>query len=705
MWKRFTASILCLASAIMSFACGFVEIPGQNNTYMFKTYDMVVDTWNEENKTINANVDFWYRYTKGNIDKETIKEALYKSSIDDINNGQNGFYRYLNSTNDTDALRYWTINKKLIEKMGDSWYYPKQSDKDEVYGMVNELESLYGNCTSPLLKERFFYIYMRSAFYLRDYERCQKIWENCELPWQDNDTKRKCYLYYAGALFYSGETCRAADIYGEESDWQSLLYFKKDVDFLRQLYQHNPNSKAFLFFVQNYENSYQDGKTAEAANFTGLCNQILSENKTDNPALWQSALAHIAFLDGNLTKALELIGKAVDMKGDDIVIDNTRMLKLLYNAANTNAVDYDDKLYADLQWIQKRVIGLDHMWANNGKGFKHCLNILARVVFKYAFPHYVDTGNHKMAAAMLNFYDEAYCYDHEYRDKMRKGLEGKGSLEYSTFYFNYLDTTSVENVKDYLAFVKSGGKTNLEKSLIRCGYVNESMMNELIGTKYIRVHNYDSAIIYLEKVKPDFKNRQNITDYLKKNPFLENWIGSNDEKGKIYGKYNPAAKYESSCTKLQFCMIMKAIEEKLRNSEEKEKAILYYAYAVGLEQSENWCWALTQYGKSSSYWIGGLYQNFQSIESLQTYDNGWDYKSSRAYVMQQRLNNINNCLDNAERLANNNELAARCQYMRAAIEPDRRHAAEYYRHISEKYTNTKFISNEKRHCSILADYR
>lgn len=705
MWKRFIVSVACLMVAMASFACGYVTVAGADYTYMFKTYDEVIDSWWVD-ASREANIDFWCKYTNGRVGKQDVEIALYDLDVEGVKDKTNAFFKYLHDTKDKEALLYWELNKTLLAKMGDSWYYPKPAEKDEFMRTVERVEKFGAECQSQVLKDRVMYLYMRVMFYLRDYKTCKSVWENNARQWLDDDMKKRCLMYYAGALFYSDETTKAADIYADNEDWESLRYFKCNAEFMKKLYSSNPNSKAFLFFVQNYLNKFQDKKGLEdSKDFSKLCEKIVSENKTDNPALWQSALAHMTFLSGDLEEAIEMIEKAVEMKGDSVVSGNARMLRLLYHAADTTAKDYADKLYMDLPWMLEKVYNAEDLWANNGQGFEHSLNMLSRTIFKYAFPHYVDAGNHNMAAALLNVYDEVFCYDKDERNKKRKDPNDLGSWEYSTYYFNYLDTTSIENVKDFLEFVKAGGNTKLEKALVQKGYVSESMINELIGTKYMRVHNYSSAIEYLEKVRPFFWNKQNITEFLERNPFMENWVYAKDEKGCAYNQYDPAKQYSSNPGKLQFCRIMRDLEQKLKSSSDKEEnAISSYAYAVGIEQSENWCWALTQYARSDS-WFEGLYSTFRNLESLQQEDNGWDYKTSRSYMLQKRYNMIYSHLANAESQTGSNELLARCQYMRAAIELDRSFAGQYYRSLSNRYAGTRFVGNERRHCDLLSDYR
>ena len=114
---------------------------------------------------------------------------------------------------------------------------------------------------------------------------------------------------------------------------------------------------------------------SDVKKFTDFCKQVLKEKKTDNPAMWQAALAHIAFLDRDYAKAIEMIEKACNMDGDQIVKDNARFLRLVYHAADTKASNYDDLLYVDLPWLLKKVNETDEYYSKNGNGYAHFINI------------------------------------------------------------------------------------------------------------------------------------------------------------------------------------------------------------------------------------------------------------------------------------------------------------------------------------------
>ena len=132
----------------------------------------------------------------------------------------------------------------------------------------------------------------------------------------------------------------------------------------------------------------------------------------------------------------------------------------------------------------------------------------------------------------------------------------------------------------------------------------------------------------------------------------------------------------------------------------EQRALCHYAYAVGLEQSHDWCWALTQYASGCSYWYGRYYQSENEYS-----DNGWDYLKSVAYSNQIRYKEINEYLEKAEKLSGNRELTARCQYMRGYIEPEISDKQQYRARLAKNFADTKFHRNEMTHCYYLSMYR
>lgn len=702
MWKKFIVSLLCLAACSFAFACSYCP-PEIDGLYMFRTYYQIRSyDFLEEDAARESNVNFWYAYVDGHVDKKSIEEALYNGSKKDVKSGKYSFFNYLRQNNDADALRYWELTKRFAEFNSDPWYYPSKDDLLELRQLAQQIQTAGNICKDPRLKERYMLQLMRISFYLREYFLCCDVWENHSGQWLDKDMERRCCSYYAGALFHTGYLVESADHFADLEEWESLSYFDDNVDFMRSLYEEVPCSKAFEYFIQNFENHYQDmGKLLDSKSFVELCEQVLKEKRTDNPALWQSAVAHIAFLDGDVKTAVRLIEKASGMKGTPMVMENVRILRLLYHAADHDADNYDEKINEDLPWMLKKLYDLEDFWAENGNGEHHYVNMIRRILFHHLLPHYAAQGNSNMEVALLNAFDEAYCYNKEGRELARKDKVTEGNFDYATFSFAYLDTTSIEKVLQFLDFVKSTGKTALEKNLIKQGYVRESQIYELIGTKYMRIHDYETALQYFQKVSSSFWIKQNVAEYLDRNPFEEKWFERQTEKGISCQQYNPAQLYAANPTKIQFCQIMLELKKLAETAADIElRALCHYAYAAGLEQSQEWSWALTQYVSGSGCWDGVYYQSDEDFV-----DNGWDYLRSVAYAKQQLYKEIGMHLDKAEKLTSNRELIARCQYLRSYIEPDASRQQQYRRHLANDFTDTRFHRNEMLHCDYLSMYR
>lgn len=701
MWRKFIVSLALLSLSIHAYPCYYWS-PEIDGLYMFKTYSQYAGSYYSESLEREQNVDFWYTYVNGNVSKKDIESALYEGRKDDITTGRYAFFRYLQQTRDSLVIRYWTITKLFAEYTSDPWYYPTKADRQTMTQLAQEVLMLEKECNKAELKERYMMQLMRISFYLGDYDLCAQLWKMYEGNFKDKQMEQKCRSYYAGTLFYSGQYTEAADLYAEAEDWGSLHYYRAETDFMRSLYQAKPSSKAFEYFVQEYLNDYQDNRAMiDSRPFVKLCEQVLKEKKSDNLVLWQSALAHVAFLDGDVKKAVNMIERASNMGGSPMAIENMRMLRLLYHAADGDVPNYDDKINQDLPFLLQKLGGLENFWAENNNGEHHYVNMTRRIVFQYMLPHYNAIGNSNVAVALLNAYDEAHCFWKDEREMKRKDQHETGSYDYMTNWFSYLDTTSIENVKSFLTFVKSGGKTGLEKNLIKMGYVRESMVNELIGTKYMRINDFETALQYLRKVSSSYLRQQNITEDLQRNPFREKWFEVSTERGSYYKQYNPARIYAENPGKVQFCMIMLELKRLINvSADAQERAACAYAYAVGLEQSHSWCWALTQYADGS---IASPEVFFQW--DYEMVDGGWDYRNSSSYYQQQLYKELYAYLDKAEEFSNDRELKVRCQYMRSYIELDELCQQRQRSQIMKDYQNTEFYRAEMIHCDRLSMYR
>ena len=228
-------------------------------------------------------------------------------------------------------------------------------------------------------------------------------------------------------------------------------------------------------------------------------------------------------------------------------------------------------------------------------------------VNKYGFRVYFHPPIYR--EVVLNEYENSPDYDTAGTERtmlVADSITSCKNFDYSTLFFAYMDTTNIANVKRYVQFMRSGGKTAAEKFVLRRNYRDPSFYYELIATKYMRMEKYDSALVYLRKMSPDFPAKQNIADYIGgtcRNPFAEGWISNMKRKADFGLSFNPAAEYDKKPGKATFCQLMLRLRKMAASDPSAEiRAKAAYAYAVGYFRSTiGNAWALNYYEYGWTY--------------------------------------------------------------------------------------------------------
>ncbi len=393
-------------------------------------------------------------------------------------------------------------------------------------------------------------------------------------------------------------------------------WFTYNTKVLKDIYNDQPNCKSLEFVVQHLVNKHFDEKyetrflfpkasrhtlKKHSDDFNNLANYILADNRSNNPALWKSAQAAFAYIDGDKQLALNLIQQAQSLEGTSNVKTNIQLMSLLFHAADTTAGNnYETNLLPDLKHLVNLVkkdvkklhydnydidgydiyISPDHRWYGYnieaplnhirilrrtiidgydiyispdhrwyGYNIEAPLNrikILRRTILVEIAEHFKKTGQNERLLAYLNMYSEITGQRHKpkdivmpknYKPIYRRSDEYSSKYygriirrelsrtDYFTRFFKFADTTSIENLKKHIAFLKSGGETEMDKLLIGNSYRDYRYLYELLGTKYLRIEQWDSSITYLQQVPTKFLITQNIYPYIEnRNPFNEEWI-------------------------------------------------------------------------------------------------------------------------------------------------------------------------------------
>ena len=655
------SSILFVSCMTAAACCEPSPIEPQWHWFFYTGHNCRAMEWQQKLNLAfrEENITFWHNRVKETVSRKEVEKALYDVYL--LNNQTNNkFFRYLYDHHDTEAVRYWTLLKTtdtayIHQAVWEQsvWYYSEKTgerywfDEDDLppydlsISQVKAMnESAIRSCTNPDLRNRFLLQVIRKCFYVNDYQGCIILWERYGERVPESVLRKQCLNYYAGALRRVDRDAEAAIVYASIGFYDPRLHY--DVEVLRKIYEKEPDSKAFEFMVQEFVNTYFDKCSHESY--------------------------ALAYINGETDSALRLITEANRLRGSDAVKDNIRMMRLVFNSTRDDIdAKYETLLLPDLQWLVRTIEkeGVPCWWEYDiGAAIPedtnftalHHIKILRRTILLGVIPHFERCGMAFKSMAYLNFYEEFMADDNmkKVRNYARKGMlrEGVGlfgstvyfhppiyreeylseydydhsyttngklvlvadsitwqkNFDYNTQFFNYMDTTSIANVRQYLRFMQSGGRTAAEKFVLRHSYRDPSFYNELIATKYMRLEHYDSALVYLRIMSPDFPNKQNIAEYIGtkyRNPFAEGWITRKQNKANFGLPFNPAAEYDKKPSKATFCQLMLRLRKMAETDPSEEiRAKAAYAYAVGLFRST----------------IGNAW-------ALCYYENGWNYSS------------------------------------------------------------------------------
>ena len=456
----FTISLLVVVGCVPAMACAHYEVEPKAHWIFFTGYYADNEWQTNLNKIFREeNITFWRDYVGDSVSRSEVEDALYHVNLLDMNT-TNEFFRLLIDRNDTVALGYWmslkaTSYSKYEEERWrrSAWYFPvvrnyywygysepEEQSVDLSIIKVKELnEESIELCPDKNIRNRYVLQVMRKYFYIGDNQSCIGIWEKYGNDVPQSALRTQCLNYYGGALLRLERRVEAAVVYAGIGYCNVYLHYDPNV--LREIYRQQPNCKCFEFMVQQFVNQYFDNpKLSKANEFNKLVDEIVRDGKSTNPALWKSAQAAIAYINNNTSGAIHLLSQAEKMRGSNIVKENIRMLRLLFNSTRTdNDSLYEQTMYSDFKWltdnIKKDIEGLDTIYWGYYETFGgldgeepyhsnlafHRLKVLRRVVFLGAVPHFQRIGMEHKCIAYLNLYDEVTYYDKRVREFGRQG--------------------------------------------------------------------------------------------------------------------------------------------------------------------------------------------------------------------------------------------------------------------------------------------
>ena len=560
--KRFILISALAVMALPMFCCGWY---GSDNIYLYRVYDSKEFSERVNEITLNnwkaylGNNDEYYYF---NAD-EVIKAARAKNDALMVSYVQN-LQKYLNICNE---VRY------------DLWDYPTKEKLAQRNQALRAIQTYALSKVKTKLRSQHALLYMRCNMVLGLNKDNVAFWESTASQFIETVYKDMMKNIYAGALYKTGRDAEAAEIFAEQGDYNSLMtqfYKRRSFDAIRQEYLRNPNAGALPFLLQDFVNNSQEAvdgaeggklfirdiKQTEAMQMIQFAGQVVKEGKTNNPAMWKAAQGWLEYLFSKKQQGYQDIQQAMHMVGSEHALLTASIIHF-YIKSDIEPVNnqFDAWLVEEMKWFKEP--DNKHHW------FKDAA--MTRTVNQIFAKKYEGRGN-----TLLGLYN----------------VTGNGNFSTQT------ETMKVEDLEKFLQYAKGASDNPLDAYLIANIYYDPTDMDDLVGTKHLRVCQWEQATPWLERVPVSFYNKQHFSIYaINRSVDVAPWITRQWLSDADYQKtVNLKSNY-----KLDFARKMLAMEKEASIMKGDAQCQRYYDLAVRYAQACNAgdCWFLTQYGKST----------------------------------------------------------------------------------------------------------
>jgi len=638
---RFTLISLAFFVSSSAYSCGWSSYTS-GEYYVFYSYP--VESTNELPE-IDAHFKEWRKLIDNQASLKDIEEVVYRYSIADLENillkkesNKNSFVKYLQKKKDTEIVNYLLLAKRCETartKRNDKWWYPTKDDLKNIdfQEIVQEALAYKGS----RLKNRYLLQAVRAAYAMKDYDLCLDLWENQIKNLPRSAVKTMCQGYIGGIWFQRGDYEKAITFYNEGNDqasfwWcaQNMTKENTDLERIKILYKYQPSSEELAIMLQNICRDAEERANGKVFNnesndygyqgfqqnreryidLRDFALQVAAEKRSNNPAMWQYAAAFLTFLDGETALATKYAKKADNLNGTSFIKEKIKVLQIMLYAYAAKNYDenFENSILSQLQWLDSLIVrdinvknraGYDRKkgeWRNNNASIKEVyedgytkgnysqyypFDMMRKITLSVMLPKYRQQKDYTKSLLLAGMASE----------RLRSLVDFKHiqwttyNTDYNTDIFDYMNEFPVENIIEYQQLLQSGGHNEFEQFLVSKCYKNDDYLNELIGTKYLRLEKFDKAIPYLSKVSDKYIESMNVYHYFHYDPFRE--VYENRKHQEPYPAY-----------KLNFAKKMLSLQQKIQREQDKEKnaaATWQYAVALARSVSDGESWALTTY--------------------------------------------------------------------------------------------------------------
>ena len=683
---------------------------------------------------MEANCVGWQELTSSTIPLEDIYKVVYTmpyTEFEKIYNKrrvkyENKFVEWITKKDSAilDFLLLAKANEYIRIQRNSRWYYPTMEIGIDM--TIEEVAEKALSAKDVRLHDRYLLQAVRALLSMQRYEECVVLWndEISRLP-EDNLMRKLIQPYIAGAEFRIGNANKAMEYFAHIGDVESLRYCASQIGdplstagALELVCKYAPNSPYITKTLQAYIREVEPGgcvlefgniewldsqekerfntRVSRAKWLCPFCIKMAQNNEVENPAMWYYTAAFMSDLIGETNKASQYLSLAEKAKSTQYIAESIKVMRIYLDAKlSKHESSYEAKLFEQLKWLDSQIANniTDEVRSttthgyhlNSGMSYYYWNDMLRRIVLAEVCPRMIKMGKTTRALQLANMADNrllnivnkrdfvkcinnwnegSYDYE-EVKDSsmpdFRYARHKFNSHDYSNHFFELVDSLGVNTVKRYVQNVNTP-QSEFDRYLNARGYTGSDYLNDIVGTQCLREMRYGEAVKYLSKVS-DAYNRGHLNVIMQYDPFS------------VEREY-----LSSECdTRLEFAQKMYSLEQKIKTTTNpNEKAMSMFRFAIGLRNSFDRCWPLTQYYRGYLYW--GC-----TIGIKRDWENDQYTKSA--------LNKVKQMIASASSMATDDEVAADIQYQMCN-----------FKTVAEKYPNTHKGELVRGKCDKLYDY-
>lgn len=557
----------------------------------------------------NETVDFWHRYVNGAVSREKLAEAIKYLDADDFKAGvksKNDLLAALRRRQDVAAINYLKYNTQLYDYTNTTvWDYhkPLRADYTRLLSSINQLRP------SAALQARVVFLKMRCNYAMGNYDAVKNIWKTQCSKWANTPLRRRALGYVGGVYYQLKDYVRALEIFDQLGDKLSVNRCVNrliNLDVLEDYCKDNPNSIVLPYVMQDYANYLYHAKNHEVTDedkvwvgvlrdydrMMALSRRLLSDSRVKDKFMWQAFVGFLQFADHQDEAACESFDRALQMGG---TAEQRTHISMLRFAASLNIVNKpaDYATYFVQQLAEAKKIHDAYIDAPYSEETyeKEVSPFVCSTYYLFNYEVAIRSANY---CRTIGNDDALFVVYSIFGENPVPSAPGDEVWSY-LFFKNYVDEdlTAQQLEERYLSLKENSGRDALVDGLMRL--VDADFfpnLEELIGTKYMRISQFAKAESYLSKSTPQLLASQAIAPYLNlrqmpAEPFVRKNMSNMDDET-VQSPKN---------VKLQFCRDMMQMSARLASlhGEEYAEQACRLANMYFQASPAGDLWALTRY--------------------------------------------------------------------------------------------------------------